>query len=456
MLSNTAILNCPEKRSQALLESIFFLGKQRTNMDYTVKPTKRACFHLLESKDANYYQRFADRGLAYDLICAMCKVLPADIEADLRDVDVETFEEIEREGCWEGIVGEPAILIRDSSLHFEHRQRRLLDSASLQFLDIQPVITSADIWLAVTSAGDLVRLDTNCNSIRVGPRVPNEVVDIHEKVLLRTTRNGQLAVAVNARGQRGVVLDVESGQVMMMLNRDSYHEDVSTFPVAFIELEDQTLLIHGTAWNRLDVSDVRTAKLLTDRSPTSYKRGEDRPPHYLDYFHCELSVSPGQQFVADNGWVWHPVGLVATWNISRWLQENIWESEDGPSKKYFCQRAYCWDGPLCWIDDQHLAVWGYGGDDEWLIPAACIFNVMTGKLVRWFPGPMGSMVADDGHLFSWNTDGTSVWDLTTGERLAIDSTLCPVGYHHLTKCFLTVLGDGNYRLSRLANHLNQA
>ena len=117
--------------------------------------------------------------------------------------------------------------------------------------------------------------------------------------------------------------------------------------------------------------------------------------------------------------------------------------------KSLCWRSYYWDGPHCWLNDQLVAVWGYGQDDEWLIPAVCIFDVTTGKQVRWFPGPKGTLVFD-GFLFSFDdSEGTSVWDIVTGERLLYDPTLLPLGYHPRSKTFLSIRESGRARISRL-------
>jgi hypothetical protein len=90
--------------------------------------------------------------------------------------------------------------------------------------------------------------------------------------------------------------------------------------------------IHRTSWNRLDLSDPATGAPLSDRGPTSYRQGEPRPDYYLDYFHGRLHVSPGAKHIADDGWVWHPVGLVTVWDLEAWLG-SAWESEDGPTKR---------------------------------------------------------------------------------------------------------------------------
>jgi hypothetical protein len=235
----------------------------------------------------------------------------------------------------------------------------------------------------------------------------------------------------------------------MLLERDDYHNEHCTFPVAFCAHEGRTLLIHATAWNRLDVSDPVTGTLLTARGPTSYSRGEERPEHYLDYFQCRLCVSLTSKHVAEDGWVWHPVGGVIVWGIRPWLSGNVWESEDGPSKKHLCHRHYHWDSPLCWVGEDYLAVWGYGEDDEWLLPAVRIFDAESGAEVRWFPGPKGSLAFDD-YLFSFDAaEGTSVWDIDTGERLLREPAFCPLRYHHGTRSFLTRQADGSFQLSRL-------
>lgn len=285
-----------------------------------------------------------------------------------------------------------------------------------------------------------------------GPHVrkPEHVWAKGPACILQVSPNGDLVAVANRYGEKGVVLDLATGRPSMKLLRDNGHEDVSCFPLSFIELDGRLLLIHGTAWNRLDVSDARTGTLLTEREPTSYAQGEPRPQHYLDYFHCQLVVSPGQQYIVDNGWVWHPLGVVVTWSLPVWLRKNVWESEDGESKRDLCSRGYFWDGPLCWIDDLHVAVWGYGQDDDRLIPAVCIFDVRTGKQDSWFPGPKGSL-AFDRYLFSFDEkEGLSVWDVETGERLLSQSSLCPAGYHAGAKSFLSILKNGKVQISRLA------
>jgi hypothetical protein len=426
------------------------------------KPGGRICLHLMENGHTDYAQRFAGAGTEYDLVCDQCKKLD-EIESVLICVCKECFVTVEKNGCWDGICGNPEVLVRESNLRFQHEDIELPDLTNVHILDIQPIEASAGAWSACTSTGTLLDIRPAQRSVRVAARVPQDALDfdgseIRESkrpwpkgsaCVLQVSRNGDLAAVANRYGDKGIVMDLVTGKPIMSLLRDKYHEDVSSFPLAFVDMDNRLLLIHGTAWNRLDVSDARTGTLLTERGPTSYKKDETRPKHYLDYFHSSLLVSPNQQFVADNGWVWQPYGVVATWNIPHWLHEDVWESDDGKSQKWLCWRAYYWDGPLCWLDDHRLAVWGYGEDDEWLIPAVLIFDVLTGKKDHWFAGPKGSLVFDE-YLFSFDKDeGTSVWDVATGERLLREREFFPIGYHRGAKQFLSLLDGGKVRVSSL-------
>jgi len=76
------------------------------------------------------------------------------------------------------------------------------------------------------------------------------------------------------------------------------------------------------------------------------------------------------------------------------LKQIRWESEDGESKKGSMSTLVYWDSPLCWTGDDKLAVWGYGEDDEWLIPAVRLLNANSGSEVAWFAGP--EIAAKDG------------------------------------------------------------
>ena len=400
----------------------------------------RICHHLLKQKDVDYFRRFTGIGVKYDLVCSACAREPESIKEQLASVCSKCFAAVETDGCWEGIVGTPEIRVGSRNLTFHHVEFSLPELAGLDILDVQPVENLKGQWVACCSTGLLIAIDTIQRSTRVVARLGQDALDFDgqtisestntwvkgPRVMLCVSRDGSTAAVANTYGDRGIVVDFATGRVNMQLRRDKGHEDVSAFPLAFCEPDNRLVIIHGTQWNRLDVSDPLTGVTLTLREPTSRKQGQPCPPHYLDYFHCQLSVSPAGEYIADNGWAWQPVGVIVTWNLRRWLSENVWESEDGETKKGLCQRSYYWDGPLCWMDDHHLIVWGYGDDDECLIPAIRLFDVRTGEQARWFPGPKGSLVFDK-YLFSFaKKEGMSVWDIETGERLAAKRLSAPL------------------------------
>ena len=344
----------------------------------------------------------------------------------------------------------PQVLERSSDLEFRHEDVPLAGPIPAPIADLRPISSSDRAeFLALAEDGELLRVDPGGSGVRRLLNVLDAGLSAGHNWTLQVSPGGELAAVVETRGRYGVVLDLGTGRATMRLDRGDYHFEHSDFPAAFFEIDRQLRFVHGTDWNRLDVSDPRTGAFLTDRSPTSYRRDEDQPEHYLNYFHGGLFISPACEWIVDNGWVWHPLGIVTAWSVRRWLLENPWEAEDGPSKMGLCERNYFWGGSLCWVDDRTVAVWGYGNDDENLIPAALLFDVESGRRLRWFAGPEGTF-AFDRHLFSSSAQlGTSVWDIATGERLLHDASFRPTTYHPGAEEFVTLMEDGRLRLSRL-------
>ena len=414
----------------------------------------RVCVHLDQETEWEYARYFSGIGVEYALVCLTCREHPDGIEANLREVSLERFAQIDEGGYWDwdknAILGRPQVLERLTDLTFQHEEITLSGAIPDGIADLRPIPSSGSAeCLLLGDDGQLFRINP-------GQRSVDRLINVLDSGMTRTSRwslhvspSGDMAAVVEARGRGGVVLDLRAGRLAMRLDRGDYHPEQTDFPAAFFESADGLRLVHGTDWNRLDISDPRTGRFLTDRSPTSYRRGEERPRHYLDYFHGGLAISPGGTWIVDNGWVWHPLGVVVVWSLRRWAEANPWESEDGPTKRSLCSRNYFWGGPLCWIDETTLAVWGYGNDEENLIPAALLFDVESGRLVRWFAGPVGSF-AFDRYLFSSSTEaGTSVWDVATGERLLHDTSFCPTAYHPGAGRFITALPGGQFRLTRL-------
>lgn len=252
-------------------------------------------------------------------------------------------------------------------------------------------------------------------------------------------------------GLAGGVIDLQTGQQVHTLIRNTSLPDTSSFSLGFVEVGERTVLVHATGWNRLDATDIVSGKLLTERGPTGCVNGV-QPPHYLDYFHSGLSVSPQSTWLISNGWVWHPVGYMAAWRTDAWLGEsgNVWESEDGPTKFSIDETGagYFWDRPNCWLDNDTVAFWGRGDDDEELEDAVGIYSLSERKLLRWLEGPHardGFLAFDkeNGVLIAVSPKaGTTLWDIQSEEKLAEDSTLHPTLWHPGLKALIAT-GGGN-------------
>jgi hypothetical protein len=408
---------------------------------------QRVCRHLFGGPADSYAHRFTGVGLEYDLVCRACAELGGPPAGDQVTVCAACFDAVVDRGTWlrgkRAVLSQPAVLERTTQLSFSHHMIHMPVALGASLLDLQPAAGAGSCWLAVTSAGSLVALDLDARTWT--PRADlSAAIDVEHDLALTVSPDGRLAVVVETRGQSGVVIDTASGDITMLLERAPELVEGARFPVAFAGRGDRTLLIQGTAWNRLDAFDPRTGVLLTER-PASGSAG-----HGMAYVCSGLSVSPDGEWIVENGFTAETAGMPAVFRLGPWLEANPWEAEDGPSRRYLCQRWEYWDGPLCWIDAGTVALWGYGPDRASLLPAVILFDVETGQPVRWFPGPRGELVFDD-HLFSMGDGaGVSVWDVDTGERLLHDAGFHPLRYHRGARQFLTTNPDGElFVLSRL-------
>lgn len=386
----------------------------------------RVCRHLL-GKDQHHVVRFTGHGTECEYLCDACVVGPAEIVAACRACR-------DASGWEYRIVGEPQIVSEPSSITALHRRCGFAWPA---FVDLQPLLDGERArWIGVAADATLheVDLDAGTTRVLVDPGVG------FEHPMLCLSRSGTLAAVVERYGLRGVVLDLAARRTVMQLARDGYHEEHCVFPIAFLERGGRTLLVHGPGSNRLDIVDPHTGEPLTPRPEI-----EHGDAHALDYFHCGLTISRDGAWIADNGWVWHPVGIVTAWNVDAWLA-NPYESEDGPTKRQLTLREYFWDGPLCWLDGSELAIYGYGSADP-LTPAARIFDAASGDEVRWFAGPQGDF-AFDRELFSIDeAQGLAVWNVARGTRLFTEPTMQHARYHPGAKTFVSI-ADGTISVLR--------
>jgi hypothetical protein len=419
------------------------------------------CQHLTAAPE-EYHLWFTGVGVDCHFVCPDCAGRYPELPTELVEATDALIDHCKSEASWQGICGRPEIKQRLTSLRFTHQSCSLRFPQDSRLIDIQPSVNTPGSWVALLSSGNLALLNPRGGDLEVLFPLTYLSFEIDQETALCLSPKQDYVAVYQVSNQDACVFDLRTGAISARTNRGTYRPENSHYPIAFFEREGRSLLVVATDWNRLDIIDPGSGELLTERAPTCYRKGEERPPHYLDYFHARLSVSPENNWIADSGWVWQPWGSVRSWNLGRWLKENPWEPEDGLSLRKLAGRAYYWDGPVCWIDDSTLAIWGWGEDDEWLIPAIRLLDVQDGQEIGWFAGPearrprawppkkLAPSLFFDQYLFSVHDEhGIGVWDIETGERLAQDASFAPINYHPASKEFLSSTADG-ITLSKLA------
>jgi hypothetical protein len=401
----------------------------------------RVCPHLVALPEDSYpalVGLLTGQGLAHDLVCGECD--KAGGPAALVEVC---------EGCADRLLDENEITAWRGRPGIAERPEPV-DTTILRWPlppwladvnDLAPVHDAAtSTWLALTADGRIVRLEpeaeraTMLATVEVTAEPATEAWMGHVlRPRLHVSACGRFAAVAHDYGRYGIVVDLtDGGAPTLALDGGSYRPDTVPFSAAFAVMAGRPVLVHRTAWNRLDVSDPQTGELLTSRDNEANPEAGRRPAHHLDYFHGRLHVSPGSQAIADDGWVWSPVGIPEVWNLPAWLNDNVWESEDGPSKHRLCHRSYHWDVGMCFIGDAFVAVGGIGDDDEAMLPGARIFSVASGLQVTAFAGPAGSFFSDGRRLYSVHDGATQVWDPVTGHRTATIPGFTPTCLHRST------------------------
>jgi hypothetical protein len=416
--------------------------------------SSRMCTHLIGTEGEEHVRLLTGHGLDSDLCCRAC------------DQAAQAGERMELvvacEGCvarctaedWSivGWRGTPGIVDRPEPFDASIVEVPL----PVPIIDITPIAAAPDSeWLLLTEDGRISRFHADSGmwqmlALTTVPDEPDHEPWMNHRLRrrLHVSANGRYAAVVNDFGRHGQVIDLATGNVTLPLDGGGYHAETVPLSIAFAEHAGQTMVIHRTAWNRLDVSDAATGQLVTPRQPTAYGKSESRPEHYLDYFHGRLFVSPGGRRIADDGWVWSPVGMPTVWDIHAWLAGNVWESEDGSSRHQLCQRWYHWNKPMCWLDDERIVVSGIGGDDEAMLTGVRIFSATTGTELTSFAGPTGDLYADAARLYAAAPGGLEVWDPVTGHRTGTITGFVPT-HHHPGAAELCTVDGGMLRRWRM-------
>lgn len=401
----------------------------------------RACAHVVSDHDAPNWMRFSGVGTEVAFVCAAC-----------REVDFTTLTGGVCEGCSsavrpmnaEGAIGAPQSIVSAEPLWLSERNVTVEGLPLLRALVARPS-AAATQWLGVDAEANLWLLSTQLAKAERLVRL--EAFDAPSKqaaaLTLVCSPCGRYLAVAETRGRFGLVVHLDKQAVTMTLDRGDYHTERCDFSVAFAEHAGATRLVHATAWNRLDISDPESGRCLTPR--VAIDGGALR---LANYFHGALHVAPDGRSLVDDGWVWAPVGITQAYDLDEWIERNAWETDQHP--RPLREAHYAWSHGMCFIDATTLAVWGVGGDDEWMRDAVSLIDVRTGRTLRWFAGVPDGRFSYDGHLIVMSPSrGTSVWNVTTGERLLEAPELQPLAHHPGAHLLLSQSGPGQLREHRI-------
>lgn len=121
---------------------------------------------------------------------------------------------------------------------------------------------------------------------------------------------GDVIALVASTGTRGVLLTPD-GRPIREITRSHYQASAYRYPLALCTLPDgRTGLVHCPEdYHRLEIEVATTGERLTAST--------DRRP--LDFFHSRVAVSPSGRYLLSAGWVWHPWGCLALYDLTRAL-----------------------------------------------------------------------------------------------------------------------------------------
>jgi hypothetical protein len=271
-------------------------------MTLSEKIVAQICTHLLEDREKDIYFFFTGEGVHYRLLCEDCKKTPDNLTLPLQSATQTQVDELD-DFYWE-YLGEPGIITQELELTLSHRTIEIkppLKSAIRKIIPMNRTQTSQ--WLAVLSSGEIVQLDLATGHVFTLAQIaPSKEFAFNEQtpLCLHLSLDNHYAVVGDDKGAHGVVIDLYSGRITMVLNRGSYRNEHTPLPIAFFEHDDKPYLIHGTDWNRLDISDPSTGKLITKRAHETAEKGSGQCIISITFTVCpssRLIVSGSQRMV---------------------------------------------------------------------------------------------------------------------------------------------------------------
>ena len=392
----------------------------------------RMCEHLVaEQPPWRSYRWFTGQGVEYARLCEPCA--DTGLSATIT-VCAGCVERAEQRGTFSSSRGRPEFPRRDELLAEPTSVACTVVPRNEYCLAAMP-----DGWLALTEDG-LVRIADDGSADFVGeqgydesydpddPNSPEGIDDFEIGPGLHVSPDGRFAAVVTNFGRYGEVIDLSDGSLVHELDR-TFEDNWTTFyPFAF--LPDDTF-VTATASNCLDRFDLATGECLTERD-MSY--GSE---HDVDCFHGGLSLSPSGRWLLDDGWVWHPVGVLSAIDMRKWAEDR-YAAEHGitvsdPDNE--------WNRPLAWLDDDVVAVQRIGSIWNKMVDGVTLFRAPTFEEVGRFYGPVGRMWAHRGRLHTVTDEGMEVWDPADGTRTGLLKGFSPTAHNRVTGVFAQLTGE---------------
>jgi hypothetical protein len=125
------------------------------------------------------------------------------------------------------------------------------------------------------------------------------------------SNNGVYAVIYEKLGTKGLLL--KNGEIIRELNRSFYQANVYEYPIELIKLDNEYSIIHcPEEYNQIEIENVETGLRITSDS--------EREPG--DCFHSRFRVNNSNTKLVNAGWVWHPVGILETYDLQKAIEDN--------------------------------------------------------------------------------------------------------------------------------------
>ena len=432
-----------------------------------------ACPHVFDPETRTvtpYVRHFTGIGASYRCLCKPCSAtVSRGGPVDAGPLCRECYEEIDMDGV--GWAGNAAVIERPCAF-VPTTYSTDIPARLLPIEDLAPLDTAVPTWLVLTQSGVIVRWEPDTGTmaplvrtlLRAEPERTGRDKFAGRRLGLKlfAARDGRHAVVALPQGPNGEVFDLTTGERVMELTSGSYHQTHSRASVAFFERDDHNLLVHRTGWNRLDVTDLDTGTLLTER-PAEDGTGTPAAGRHASVFCGAVHVSPGATRLLHDGWVWGSAGVIDVWDIAPWLEGNPFEAMTGPSSAVLRQWED-WNVPMVWLDEHRIALGGLAVGYEPPMPGARVLDLRgrsNGRSMMYqadaatFVGPVdgrGGFFSAHGLLYASDRAGLAIWDPADGARLGGIEGFRPT-HHHPFAGELVEVVDGRIVRWRIADPL---